>query len=74
MQPSNITMSCGSIKKRSLFWPVLIHYSCFANPLLALELDLPIDCKMGNQYFIQNYVDNEVGKGWKDYHCGIFDL
>ncbi|WP_299626731.1 M23 family metallopeptidase [Pelagibius sp.] len=32
--------------------------------------DLPVDCAMGSLCTIQNYVDYDPGKGWKDHTCG----
>ena len=31
---------------------------------------LPVDCAMGSLCTIQNYVDYDPGKGWKDHTCG----
>lgn len=36
----------------------------------ALELELPIRCKIGQDCFIQNYVDHDGGPGFTDYRCG----
>ena len=36
----------------------------------AIELSIPIDCKIGKECFIQNYVDTESSNGWADYNCG----
>ncbi len=35
----------------------------------ALELSLPIYCKLGENCFIQQYVDLEPGPGTRDYRC-----
>ena len=37
---------------------------------LALELQKPIDCEMGTDCFIQNYVDMEPKKEGLDFRCG----
>lgn len=34
------------------------------------ELLLPVDCKLGQSCFIQQYVDADLGPGIRDYHCG----
>ena len=36
----------------------------------GLELSLPVDCALGSDCFIQNYVDNDPGPGVLDYRCG----
>lgn len=36
----------------------------------ALTLESPIDCKVGTDCFIQNYVDADPSAAWKDYACG----
>jgi len=33
-------------------------------------LEVPVACTPGTDCFIQNYVDHDAGKGWKDYRCG----
>lgn len=37
---------------------------------VALELNLPIDCKLGEDCFVQQYVDRDRGPGVEDYTCG----
>jgi hypothetical protein len=37
----------------------------------APSLSLPIDCTLGRDCFIQQYVDVDPGPGAKDYRCGI---
>lgn len=32
---------------------------------------LPLDCVMGAVCTIQNYIDHDPGKGWKDHTCGL---
>jgi hypothetical protein len=34
------------------------------------SLEVPLDCTIGRDCFIQNYVDNEPGPGRRDYACG----
>ncbi|MCP8939176.1 M23 family metallopeptidase [Alsobacter sp. SYSU M60028] len=42
-----------------------------AGPALAQPvLDLPIDCRLGETCFIQNYVDDDPSPSAKDYKCG----
>ncbi len=36
----------------------------------ALTLELPIDCEVGKDCFVQNYVDRDSGTGYQDYRCG----
>ncbi len=36
----------------------------------AIELSFPVDCKIGEECFIQKYVDMEKGEEFKDYQCG----
>jgi len=36
----------------------------------AIELGLPLDCKMGQTCFVQNYVDHDPSAGVSDYRCG----
>lgn len=36
----------------------------------ALHLHSPIDCTLGKDCFIQNYVDEDNGPGWRDFTCG----
>jgi len=37
---------------------------------LPLELALPVNCKIGENCFIQNYVDRDISGGIRDYQCG----
>ena len=39
-------------------------------PGVALEFRLPIDCQLGEDCFIQQYVDRDRGPGIEDYTCG----
>lgn len=43
----------------------LMYGSCF-----AVNLETPIDCQVGVNCFIQNYVDLDAGASWKDRNCG----
>jgi len=36
----------------------------------AFSLNLPIDCKIGEDCYIQNFVDVDPGDGAQDYRCG----
>jgi hypothetical protein len=35
----------------------------------APQLGLPVDCKLGQTCFVQNYFDQDPGPGYKDYRC-----
>ncbi|MDJ0863836.1 MAG: M23 family metallopeptidase [Gammaproteobacteria bacterium] len=35
-----------------------------------LPLEVPIDCQVGVDCFVQNYVDTEAGPGYRDHSCG----
>ncbi len=35
----------------------------------VLELDIPLDCTLGKDCIIQNYVDQKEGEAWQDYQC-----
>lgn len=37
---------------------------------VALTLGLPLDCRLGTDCFIQNYVDHDTGPGARDVRCG----
>lgn len=42
-------------------------------PLMASQppkLSIPVDCAMGTDCFIQNYVDVDASEQWADYRCG----
>ena len=41
-----------------------------AGPAAALELSLPVDCEMGKQCYIQNFVDRDPGPDYADFTCG----
>jgi murein DD-endopeptidase MepM/ murein hydrolase activator NlpD len=41
-----------------------------AEPVSALELELPIACLLGSTCFIQQYVDRAPGPDARDYRCG----
>ena len=34
------------------------------------KLAFPVDCTLGQDCIIQNYVDLDPGEGWRDYNCG----
>ena len=36
----------------------------------TIRLSLPIDCEIGPECFVQQYVDQQNGKGYRDFHCG----
>jgi hypothetical protein len=33
------------------------------------RLSLPVDCTLGEDCYIQQYMDRQPGAGWRDYHC-----
>ena len=35
------------------------------------KLAFPVDCTLGQDCIIQNYVDLDSGPGWRDYQCGF---
>ncbi len=35
-----------------------------------LHLALPLECTLGGDCFVQNYVDHGTGSDYRDYHCG----
>jgi hypothetical protein len=41
-----------------------------SGPAVAFELDLPIGCRLGEDCFLQQYVDRDRGPGTADYACG----
>lgn len=41
-----------------------------AAPLAALELAVPVDCKVGQSCFIQQYMDHDPAPEARDYTCG----
>ena len=41
-----------------------------SGPAVALELGLPIACTIGEDCFLQQYVDRDRGPGIEDYTCG----
>lgn len=52
-----------------------MKYIFFATLLLStsafgFEVGLPVTCEIGKECFIQNYVDQDLGPGYKDYTCG----
>lgn len=36
----------------------------------AIELGLPVKCRMGKECYIQNYVDHDKSESYHDYQCG----
>jgi murein DD-endopeptidase MepM/ murein hydrolase activator NlpD len=53
-----------------VWFGVLILVSTSATAAPSPRLGLPIDCQIGPDCFIQNYVDHRAGKSYQDYHCG----
>lgn len=51
----------------------LFAFSCVLLSSLtagAFELGMPVQCAVGTDCFIQNYVDADAGPEYSDYHCG----
>ena len=48
----------------------LIVSSLVATSANALEFASPVDCKIGVECFIQNYVDVDPSPEWQDFSCG----
>ena len=46
---------------------LLLAWHCAAAPPV---LSLPVDCRVGVDCHIQNYVDHDTGPDWRDYACG----
>lgn len=62
--------------QNSAVWLGLVVLSCLASPVSAAaadppRFDLPVDCEMGRECNIQNYVDQEPGSGARDFTCGL---
>lgn len=55
---------------RTLLTMTLCCVLLWLNAAQAISLKLPIDCRLGADCYIQNYVDLDTGSGWKDYTCG----
>lgn len=51
---------------------ILVAGIAMMTPMMshAITFDKPVDCAIGVECFIQNYVDLDSGEGWKDYRCG----
>lgn len=56
----------------AIFGLILAALLTLVTPLYsyAFSLQLPIDCRLGENCYIQNYVDVDPDKSWRDYHCG----
>lgn len=52
------------LARAALVWAAL------ASPVLAGNLIWPVDCALGDDCFIQQYVDRDPGPGALDYTCG----
>lgn len=52
----------------------ILTFMVLAMPLTLraeeLRLAFPVDCTLGQDCIIQNYVDLDPGPGWRDYNCG----
>ena len=48
----------------------LVTLTSLAHPSLADDLPFPVDCTLGKDCFIQNYVDRDPGAGATDFTCG----
>jgi len=58
-----LALSCGVI----LFFPAA---SPTPSGIAPIKLSLPIDCTLGEDCFIQNYVDMDPSADAKDFNCG----
>jgi len=47
----------------------LLALCLLCSPAFALELDMPVDCAMGQDCVVQNYVDHDSGAGYRDHTC-----
>ena len=47
---------------------LLVGLACA--PAGAIEFRSPIDCQLGVDCFIQNYVDQDPSPKWQDFNCG----
>ncbi len=56
---------------RARFVALTVIGVCLALPLRgeAPQLSLPIDCTLGEDCYIQNYVDHDPGPGYSDFTC-----
>jgi len=70
LQPGAIDIipaAAGGPKGRVLVLVLLLGHAGLGG---ALELNLPIRCTLGQDCFIQNYVDHDGGPDFRDYRCG----
>lgn len=44
-------------------------FALLALPAFALELEVPVGCKVGTECFVQNYVDQSAGSDYQDFQC-----
>jgi hypothetical protein len=58
------------LKNRHLMLRPFLVLILTSGPVAALELGLPVDCTLGEDCFIQQYVDRDPGPGVEDYACG----
>lgn len=49
---------------------VFILVSLFSPVAYGISFTQPVNCRIGETCFIQNYVDLDPGDGWADYTCG----
>jgi hypothetical protein len=51
---------------------VLTSWGAWNSPAAAesLQLAVPLECTLGGDCFVQNYVDHGAGSDYRDYHCG----
>ncbi|MGI9406055.1 MAG: M23 family metallopeptidase [Hyphomicrobiaceae bacterium] len=55
---------------RQLIAAVVFCLACKCANAQDIQLDLPIDCKLNVDCFVQSYVDTDPGPGAKDFACG----
>lgn len=53
------------------FYIVTPIYSYAQSSENSFSIGLPLDCSIGHDCYIQNYVDSAPGDSHADYHCGI---
>uniref|UniRef100_UPI0040476323 M23 family metallopeptidase n=2 Tax=Yoonia sp. TaxID=2212373 RepID=UPI0040476323 len=54
-----------------MFWRGIAFISLAATPAAGeITLDFPLDCTLGDDCFIQQFVDNDPGAGVSDFLCG----
>lgn len=55
---------------RAGVFPALFLAQSLAPAAAQPALDMPVDCTLGQDCYIQNYVDTDAGPEWRDFSCG----